>query len=86
MRYGLEKVRRGQTSTLDESEVKLRRKIALERAANECDGCDFVAWSYKLADQLQLRERDDEPDRPHVFCEFCAKRHDERSAKRRRVR
>lgn len=66
-----------------------RRLLAIERSHHECEGkpkgkpCSFVAWSHALEAQLEIREREDDPDRPIVLCPACQVRHDKYHARRK---
>lgn len=59
-----------------------RRQTAIEREDHRCESCGWLAWSFTREAQLEIREREGEPDRPHAFCPGCAARHDEKTARR----
>lgn len=66
-----------------------RRQVAIERAHHECQGrpkgkpCTFVAWSHALESQLEIREREDDPNRPLVLCLDCQRWFDKYHARKK---
>lgn len=66
-----------------------RRLLAIERAHHECQGrpkgkpCTFVAWSHALEAQLEIREREDDPNRPLVLCLDCQRWFDKYHARKK---
>jgi hypothetical protein len=59
-----------------------RRQTAIEREDHRCESCGWLAWSFTRESQLEIREREGVPDRPHCFCPSCAGSHDEKTARR----
>ena len=63
--------------------TSIERQQAIELAHDQCERCGWLAWSYTRSAQLELRERDDSAQVPHVFCAACAARFDVRLTKRK---
>jgi hypothetical protein len=61
---------------------RARRSGRFGRARNECESCGWLAWSNARAEELELRERDDDPGHPRVLCPLSAKKYDAKLAKR----
>lgn len=65
---------------------RTRRQKAIERAGDACERCGWLAWSVPRQEELQLRDREGEPDRPHILCPDCTAKYDAKAAKRRVAR
>ena len=55
---------------------RARRFGPFGRARNESESCGWLAWSNARAEELELRERDDDPGHPRVLCPLSAKKYD----------
>jgi Zn finger protein HypA/HybF involved in hydrogenase expression len=67
---------------METAEHRDRRRIAIERVEHECEACGWLAWSRTREAELQLRERETEPDRPRVLCPRCAGKYDARKRRK----
>jgi hypothetical protein len=65
---------------------RARRFGPFVRARNESESCGWLAWPNARAEELELRERDDDPGHPRVLCPLSAKKYDAKLAKRSRRR
>jgi hypothetical protein len=59
-----------------------RRARRFGRSRSECESCGWLAWSNARAEELRLRERDDDPGHPRALCPLSAKKYDAKLAKR----
>ncbi|MDQ6771246.1 MAG: hypothetical protein M3Z54_14845 [Gemmatimonadota bacterium] len=61
---------------------RARRFGPFGRARNESESCGWLAWSNARAEELEVRERDDDPGHPRALCPLSAKKYGAKLAKR----
>lgn len=65
---------------LARANARRHRDLAIFRAENRCQKCDWFAWSYARRDQLDLRPKAAVAGKPStgewVLCPTCTAKHD----------